>query len=347
MLSVSVVIPILNAERTLTHCLNALAQLDPAPLEIVLVDNGSTDGTMGLLEGFASSHKRCLVRILREPREGAAAARNAGLWAAKGEIISFIDSDCAPIPAWLSHLIKPFTDPTVGAVAGRVTAAQASTTLELFSCLYTLQLPDQPERSSRWTPWRGGYVTANLAVRANILRELKGIDEQSVGGTAAGSDYELCTRLYKRGLDIVYRPEASVMHHHRTTLLGMLRQGYDYGQSHAYLLGRCLTQGLWVELPRLPLVLPRWPFPGWIDLASADKKLLLILGLSIFYVPALFILIPYASWLVLVTSRRARRAGASRPGISAVQLAGLLILKSFAMTLGRWWGSVKYGALCF
>ncbi len=189
MLSVSVVVPILNAERTLPHCMKALAQLDPVPLEIVLVDNGSTDGTMGLLEVFASSHKRCPVRILREPRKGAAAARNTGLWAAKGEIISFIDSDCAPIPAWLSHLMKPFTDPRVGAVAGRVTAAQASTTLELFSCLYTLQLPDQPERSSRWTPWRGGYVTANLAVRANILRELKGIDEQSVGGTAAGSDY--------------------------------------------------------------------------------------------------------------------------------------------------------------
>ena len=51
--SVSVVVPVLNAARTLPGCLGALASLEPGPHEIVLVDNGSTDGSLGLLRGFA------------------------------------------------------------------------------------------------------------------------------------------------------------------------------------------------------------------------------------------------------------------------------------------------------
>src|SRR5712691_9076065 len=190
MLSVSVVVPILNAIRTLPSCLAAIERLDPKPLEILLVDNGSSDGTLVLLHDFARDHRSFDVKVLEQPRRGAAAARNTGFQAAKGDVIAFIDSDCAPEPTWLTYLVEPFSDHRVGAVAGRVVAAPAASTTELFSALYTLRLPDRPARSRGWTPWEGGYVTANFAVRRSLLMELNGIDENSVGGTAAGSDYE-------------------------------------------------------------------------------------------------------------------------------------------------------------
>jgi hypothetical protein len=89
-----------------------------------------------------------------------------------------------------------------------------------------------------------------------------------------------------------------------------------------------------------------FPIPAWIDLASADKKVLIILLLGMLYRPALALLLLYVHWLSVFTSRRARKDGIRVSIGTAVELAGLLLMKSAAMTAGRWWGSVKYGAFC-
>lgn len=345
MLSVSVVVPIKNAGRTLPFCLPALGRLNPAPTEILLVDNGSSDGGLAMQEAFSREARAGNVRLLREPRPGAAAARNAGIRAARGDVIVLMDADCEPEPDWLERLLGPFDEARVGAVAGRVVSAPASSPVELFSALYTLQLPDQPKRSTGWTPWEGGYVTANFSVRADVLKAIGGIDESSVGATACGSDYDLCARIYAHGLDIAYVPGARVRHHHRTTLRSMIRQAFDYGESHAWLLERRWAGGLWLELPHLLRSWPGCPVHAWVNLASADKKVAAILAAGLFASSALWLLPLYAGWLMFVTGRRARRAGAS--AWNAPVLAGLLLVKSSAMTLGRWRGALKHGVICF
>ncbi len=345
MLSVSVVVPIKNAARTLPWCLPALGRLNPAPTEVLLVDNGSSDEGLTMQEAFARETRTSEVRLLREPVPGAGAARNTGIRAARGEVIVLMDADCEPEPDWLRHLLAPFEDAGIGAVAGRVVSAPASTTVELFSALYTLQLPDQPKRSTRWTPWEGGYVTANFSVRAATLKAVGGIDESSVGATACGSDYDLCARIYAHGQAIAYVPEARVRHHHRTTVRSMVRQAFDYGESHAWLLERGWASGLWVELPRLLRSWPGCPVHAWLNLASADKKIAAILAVGFLASSALWLLPLYAGWLMVSTGRRARLAGA--PVWSAPVLAGLLLMKSCAMTLGRWRGALRYGVICF
>ncbi len=344
MLKVSVVVPVYNAMRTLPRCLTALAELSPAPEEILLVDNGSTDGSLGYLEAFARERGRGSVRVLREPRRGAAAARNTGIRAARGAVVAFTDADCSPDPAWLRHATEPFADPAVGAVAGQVVAAPSASTLELLSALYTLQLPDQPARREQWTPWEGGYPTANLTVRRALLDELGGFDER-VG--IYGEDYDLCARLYARGVEIDYVPGARVAHHHRTTLTGMLRQAFGFGRSHPYLLRRHAARGLWLDLPWRSVTWRQCPMRAWLDLASADKKALAIAVLGAGYAPLRWVLPLYGAWLAVSVGRRARRRGIRVSPAAAVGLAGLLLLKSAAMTAGRWWGSVKYGAVCF
>lgn len=343
MLSVSVVVPIRNAARTLPNCLAALERLDPAPFEIILVDNGSTDESLALIRAFAGDRAAKGVRVLEEPRRGAAAARNTGAWVAAGDVIAFTDADCAPDPSWLRMLTEPFGDSSVLAVAGRVLAAPASTALELFSALYTLQSLDKPARHHRWTPWEGGFPTANFAVRCDSFKQIGGFDKEV---EIYGEDYDLCARLYDRNAVIVYTPDAGVRHHHRTTLSGLLCQAFGFGRSHPYLLRRHAVAGLWLDFPVRSFFLSGFPMPAWIDLASADKKVLAVLIAGAMYAPALLLLPLYLLWLAMATAQRAGSAGRPVAFSTSIGLAGLLLMKSAAMTAGRWWGSLKYGAIC-
>lgn len=343
MLNVSVVVPVRNGARTLRYCLKALEGLDPQPLEVILVDNGSTDETPELLRAFAQDHASRTVKIVQESRAGISWARNAGIRAARGEILAWTDSDCAPQPSWLRHLVEPFVDVTVGAVAGRVLGAPPSSLVELFCGLYTFLTPDSPTRDHQWTPGRGGYAGANFAVRRVLAERLGGYDEALANW---GDDYDFCARLYVHGFSIAYLPTAEVFHYHRATVRGMLQQAFGQGRSHAYLLQRHAARGLWIDIPCFPTSWRSCPIPAWVDLASADKKVGGILALGAMSTPALWLLPLYLVWLVLLNYRRARINTTRVSPLTAMGLAGLLMLKSAAMTAGRWWGSVKYGAIC-
>ena len=343
MLGVSIVVPVLNAARTLPECLAALDRLDPQPLEIILVDNGSTDGSLQLLRQFSRERTVGSTYMIEERQRGPSAARNAGVRIAKGEVIAFTDADCAPKPDWLHHLTKPFADSAVGATAGGIVPAPTTSTVELVSALYTLRSPDRPVYRKQWSPWEGGYPTANLAVRRALLEKLGGFDESMM----TAEDQDLCARLYAQGLILAFTPDASVSHYHRSTVGGLVRQAFGFGRGHADLLRRHTSGGLWLSLPRRPVTWGTCPVRAWVDLASADKKVLAILGLGAWHSP-LFLLLPiYGFWLAGHVNRRAKDLAVPVSLTATLSLVGLLVLKSAAMTLGRWRGSLRYGVLCF
>src|SRR2546425_11942264 len=108
MLNVSIVLPIRNASRTLPACLAALERLEPPPMEIILVDNGSIDESLSLMRRFAHAHHSKRVKILEEQRRGGAAGRKARAPGARGEGGAFTDSYLVPAPA---SLRPPFGPP--------------------------------------------------------------------------------------------------------------------------------------------------------------------------------------------------------------------------------------------
>ena len=341
--SASVIIPVLNAARTLPACLEALSRLRPRPFELVLVDNGSTDGSRAILHAFVQQH-RDWVRLLEEDRRGASVSRNAGSWCAHGDILVFTDADCAPRTDWLKQLLAPLSDPTVGAVAGRIESASSGSTLQLFSALYTLQSPPQPSRHTRWTPTSGGFPTANLAVRRSLMERLRGFDESIM---IYGEDYDLCARIYDEGHTIAYHPDAVVIHDHRTNVRAVVRQAYGFGRSHAYLLRKHTRARLWFEWPRRAIASVPSPLRGWVNPVSADKKLLWLVLAGVLWRPLWGFLPLYAVWLGWDARRRAVRHGRAVSLRTTLQLAGLHVLKASAMTAGRWTGSLRYGVMCF
>ena len=338
----SVVIPVLDAARTLPRTLAALEALSPAPDEIVLVDNGSADDTPARLHAYAATAPAKVV-VLRESRRGASTARNTGARAATGDVVVFTDADCCPRPDWLAALRAPLADATVGAVAGRLASTPPRGVVETFSSLFTLQAPAAPARHTRWTPWAGGFPTANLAVRRDLLARVGGFDESVA---IYGEDYDLCARLYEAGVAIVYTPDAVVEHQHRVALRSMIRQAFGFGRSHAWLMRRHVRRGLWLTLPRVSLVRERFPVALWIEAASPDKKTLALLALGLLWPPSLVLLPLYGGWLWWEMTRRARARGLAVSWLGRWGLVGCLLAKAAALTGGRWWGSLRHGRAC-
>jgi GT2 family glycosyltransferase len=339
----SIVVPVRNAARTLPRTLAALTALAPPPDELILVDNGSTDDTRARLEAFAGAAAGTKVLVLDEPRRGASVARNTGARAATGDVIVFTDADCCPRPDWLAALGAPLADPAVGAVAGRLASTVPHGLVETFSSLFTLQLPPAPARHTRWTPWAGGFPTANLAVRRALLQRIGGFDESVA---IYGEDYDLCARMYAAGAAIAYTPDAVVAHQHRVALGPMLRQAFGFGRSHAWLMRRHVRRGLWLDAPRASLVREHFPLPLWIDAGSPDKKLLVFLVLGLLWWPLLGLVPLYGVWLWWDMTQRTRARGVAVSGLARWGLVGCLLAKAAAMTSGRWWGSLRYGRAC-
>jgi glycosyltransferase involved in cell wall biosynthesis len=113
---VSVVIPVFNGERFLREAVQSVLDQQYAPLEIIIVDDGSTDGTATVARSLPAT-----VRYLHQPNQGPAAARNRGIEQAQGGLIAFADADDLWPPAKL-ELQLPYliNDPGVEIVMGRV-----------------------------------------------------------------------------------------------------------------------------------------------------------------------------------------------------------------------------------
>ncbi len=215
----------------LRRALTAVQALDPAPREVLVVDNDpSSTRTAEVVSEFPG------VRYVCEPRRGLDRARNRALREALTEIVAFTDDDAAPESSWLRALLQPFADVRVWCTTGL--------TLPL-----ELETPAQ-EWFERYSPFGRGFrqrvfdgtrsdplavaaagAGANMAVRTAVLFELGGFDELLDAGTPtrSGGDHEMFGRILGAGYRIVYVPSAVSWHRHRRTWSELRETLYGYG----------------------------------------------------------------------------------------------------------------------
>lgn len=107
---VSIVIPIYNREKLVDRTLNSILRQTYRPLEVILVDNGSTDSSYSICIDFKKKYETDVFHVLvvNEPKKGANAARNKGLCLATGDYISFYDSDDEMLPERISYVMNIF-----------------------------------------------------------------------------------------------------------------------------------------------------------------------------------------------------------------------------------------------
>jgi glycosyltransferase involved in cell wall biosynthesis len=112
------VIPVYNAEVWVPSLLEALAAQSQPAHEILLVDDGSKDGTVEAARKWGEGNPRVPLRVIAQKNSGPAAARNRGAQEATGDLLFFIDSDCIPEANWIEKMSTPFSDERVVGVQG-------------------------------------------------------------------------------------------------------------------------------------------------------------------------------------------------------------------------------------
>jgi len=215
---VSFVVPVHNGARCIRETLDAIrAQDDGRPMEIIVVDDHSDDGSSEMLKALAE--QRALKIVVAEER-GAAAATNAGIRAARFPIICQVDQDVVVGPGWMRLLVSELEDPTVGAAQGYF-ASDRDATL----CARAMGL-DLEQRYAAIDGRETSHVcTGNAAYRAEGLRRIGLLDE----AFGYGYDNDISYRLRAAGYRLTFCRSARSVHRWREGLAGYLVQQYGFG----------------------------------------------------------------------------------------------------------------------
>lgn len=197
---VSVIIPAYNAEKSLGLCLDSLTAqtYSREHYEIIVVDDGSTDGTGQIA-------RRAGVGCLHQQNQGPATARNIGAAAATGDIILFTDSDCIPTPHWIEEMVSSFEDSEIAAVKGAYRTNQK----EIVARFAQIEFEERFAILEK-----AGYTdmvdTYSAGYRRAIFEKLGGFDTRFP--KADNEDTELSYRMAERNLKMIFNPRAIVYH---------------------------------------------------------------------------------------------------------------------------------------
>ena len=218
---VSIVIPVLNAVDEVPSCLAALRAQDyPADrYEIIVVDNGSSDGTFELLNQSG-------VVALQRPERGRAKALNVGVQHARGDIICTTDISCQAGANWLRTVVDSFGDPTVACVAGEIKqlkGVENAVTRFQERTNYMSPMHAINRRRLPFLPFADG---ANASFRRSVFDQIGWFEESF----SKGADVEICYRLFVlTPYKILFNYDAIVWEPGEPTLKALLYQRYRMG----------------------------------------------------------------------------------------------------------------------
>lgn len=206
----SIVIPARNEEHHIGRCLDSLLsmEIEKGELEIIVVDNGSTDSTVEIARDRG-------IRVLHVPEAQVSKLRNIGAAGTRGEFLGFVDADCIVDSRWAVNALAVLReeDPSIGAVGAPYILPEQSSWIDR-----TWNLIEQG--SCNWIP--GG----NLVVPREVFRRTGGFDETLV----SSEDVDFCDRLRREGYPIRINRKMEVTHLKGTpTLLGFIRRQEWHG----------------------------------------------------------------------------------------------------------------------
>ncbi|WP_312490266.1 glycosyltransferase [Sphingomonas sp.] len=236
MIDISLSICTRDRRDSLLRTLDSVAEAAAASerrIELILVDNGSSDGSAAMIRHWAAN-RPFAVRLLSEPRPGLSRARNAALSAARGRIIAMTDDDCTLHRDYFDRLAQAFAPhPAPVIIGGRILLGDPA------DLPVTVKLEDHPMIAPA-DGFPGGFVMgANLAFTADVRARVGLFDERFGAGAPfrAAEDTDYLFRALGRGIPVRYDPHFVVDHHHgrrREDEVVALLAGYGFGDGALY-----------------------------------------------------------------------------------------------------------------
>jgi len=221
---VSVIVPVYNCEATLGAQLQALRdQAFDAPWEIIVVDNGSTDGTQALVEQYRATMPNLTMTSALEMKNGAF-ARNRGAAVARGEIFLFCDGDDVVAPGWVSGMSRALREHDF--VVGQIEVATLN--------------EDVPEKygnngtNDRLLNFLPYAIGCNMGVTRRAFESVAGFST----AYSKCMDIEFSWRTQLAGYSLHEAPRAEVHYRYRTTAWAHLKTAISFSQTHAALYKR-------------------------------------------------------------------------------------------------------------
>jgi glycosyltransferase involved in cell wall biosynthesis len=224
-MDISIVIPVFNGGSKIQKCISALQnQKTQRPYEIIVVDDGSTDGSLECISGNG-------CRIYRQPNQGPAAARNLGVEKARGKIILFTDADCEPLEDWLETMVLPLENDSISGVKGAYLTQQKSIVPRFVQLEYESKYDKM--KKDRYIDFIDTYSAG--FVKEDFLRAGQ-YDTRFT--TASVEDQEFSFRMWGLGYRMIFHPDAKVFHTHSGTLDNYLKKKFRIGYWKALVLRR-------------------------------------------------------------------------------------------------------------
>jgi cellulose synthase/poly-beta-1,6-N-acetylglucosamine synthase-like glycosyltransferase/peptidoglycan/xylan/chitin deacetylase (PgdA/CDA1 family) len=223
---VSVVVPAFNEAVGIERSVTSLAASEYPEFEVIVVDDGSTDGTGGLVERLGLSQ----VSVVRQPNGGKPSALNAGVAAARHDVIVMVDADTVFEPETLTHLVQPLRDAEVGAVSGNTKVGNRRGLIgrwQHIEYVMGFNLDRRLYDQLQCMPTVPGAVGA---FRRSALEDIGG-----VSGATLAEDTDMTIAIGRTGWRVVYAEDARAWTEAPSTIDELWRQRFrwSYGTLQA------------------------------------------------------------------------------------------------------------------
>ncbi|MEU4653198.1 bifunctional polysaccharide deacetylase/glycosyltransferase family 2 protein [Streptomyces sp. NPDC023723] len=199
---VSVIVPAYNEKECIANTLKSLAQ-STHPIEIIIVDDGSSDGTSEISREAARALGMTNVRVIRQENAGKPAALNNGVRNASHDIVVMMDGDTVFEAETVAHLVQPFADPEVGAVAGNAKVGNRNTIIGAWQHIeYVMgfNLDRRMYDLLRCMPTIPGAIGA---FRREAVLQVGGMSEDTLA-----EDTDITIAMHRAGWRVVYQEHA-------------------------------------------------------------------------------------------------------------------------------------------
>lgn len=214
---ISVIVPIFNRAELVVDALECLVQQTHRHLQIIAIDDGSTDDTLAVLRKWAVRHPDLRIHIIAQENSGVAAARNAGLRAAEGEFLFFLDSDDLAYPSALAELLEAIrSHPLAPFAVGHVRNCDLAGNTVTWEHSCSTRLSDKNWLNNKWMTNGALYRRSSVHQSGQFNESLSGV----------GEDRELGWRIVALdGIGVLVDKDVGIRRHHELGHLSLERAG--------------------------------------------------------------------------------------------------------------------------